>query len=155
MTCTYGRHEFLFHVLYGESTDIIIEFIIGSAQRLYSLTDNTVLRGMVQEMVVSRDWSLQKLRALFFLLLNVDMQLKDYICDTGNPKLLAIALGVPLDTIGSHKSSAMVGAMQANPLKLSRFLRALSLDIVPAWCQNQTLTAMDLVGVITEEYVVS
>ena len=63
--------------MYGDNSEVMLEFIFASAQRLYSLTNNGQLYAMIHDMQRNgTSWSIQKIRALFFLLLNVDMQLK-------------------------------------------------------------------------------
>lgn len=157
MTCMYGRHDMLFHMVYGENREIMYEFILASAQRLYSLTKNQMMDRMMRDMTENKNMesSLQQTRALFFLFLNVDMQLKEYVCDTSDKKLLAMALNIQPQNIGEKKASGMLGANKPPAEKLVNFFTSLSTQIVPTWMQNQSLTQTDLVNVIREEYVIS
>jgi hypothetical protein len=157
MTCTHGRHEMLFHLVYGENKDILMEFIFAAAQRQYSLTENISISETVRRMVENPELvSLQQYRGMFFLLLNIDMPLKEYVCDTQNRELLAAALNLTNtpETNGKH-AYVMTGTKQAEPLKLENFFGTLSTQIVPNWLQNEGLTISDLVNTIREEYVVS
>jgi hypothetical protein len=156
MTCTHRRHDMLFHVVYGDDRMVMMEFIHACAQRLYSLTNNTMLSETIfHVMNTPQSVSLAQSRALFFLLLNVDMPLKEYVCDTFNKELLAKALNIPLTDVASKQSYAMIGAHKADPPKLQSFFWKLSHEIVPNWMQNQGLTFSDLVETIREEYIIS
>jgi hypothetical protein len=146
----------LFHMVYGDNRLVIMEFIHASAQRLYSLTSNEKLSETIfHAMNTSESMSLQKSRALFFLLLNVDMPIKEYLADTCDKGLLAKALNTPLSDIASRQSYVMIGAHTADKAKLHSFFLKLSHDIIPNWMQNQGLTFNDLVDTIREEYIIS
>jgi hypothetical protein len=156
MTCTHGRHDMLFHMVYGDNRVVTMEFIYACAQRLYSLTQNKMLSETIfRVMTTPESVSLQQSRALFFLLLNVDMPLKEYICDTSDKNLLAKALNIPLTDVASKQSYVMTGAHKADQPKLRSFFLKLSHEIVPNWMQNQGLTFSDLVETIKEEYIIS
>jgi hypothetical protein len=143
-------------MVYGDNREIMMELIHASAQRLYSLTNNTMLSETIFRLMnTQQSVSLQQSRALFFLLLNVDMPLKEYICETSNKNLLANTLNIPLSDVVSKKSYVMTGAQQADVKKLQSFFSKLSHDIVPNWMQNQGLTFHDLVETIKEEYIIS
>jgi hypothetical protein len=143
-------------MVYGDNREVMMEFIHASAQRLYSLTNNKLLSETIfQAMHTPQAVSLQQWRALFFLLLNVDMQMKEYICDTSQRALLALALNIPLTDITSKHSYVMIGAYKSDPQKLQSFFLKLSHEIVPNWLQNQGLTFNDLVDTVREEYIIS
>jgi hypothetical protein len=135
----------------------MMEFIVASAQRQYSLTDNTSLSEMMGRMLQHPQMvSLQDSRAMFFLLLNVDMPLKEYVCDTQNKERLAVALNLTTvsEATGKH-AYAMTGARTPDCPKLESFFVKLSSDIVPKWLQNQSLSINDFVHTIRNEYIVS
>jgi hypothetical protein len=156
MTCTHGRHDMLFHMVYGDNREVMMEFIQASAQRLYSLTSNQMLSDTIQHVMnTPQSVSLQQARALFFLLLNVDMLLKEYVCDTLNKSRLATALNTPLPDLASKQAYVMLGAHKPDARKLESFFLNLSNTIVPNWLQNQALTFNDLVGTLREEYLIS
>jgi hypothetical protein len=143
-------------MVYGDNREVMIEFIHASAQRMYSLTQNkqlsdTMFHAIQNPTVVS----LQQYRALFFLLLNVDMQMKEYVCDTVDANLLAIALNIPPVEIRSKQSYVMTGARKPSALKLESFFHKLSREIVPNWLQNQGAILDDLINTIREEYIIA
>jgi hypothetical protein len=143
-------------MVYGDNRAVTMEFIYACAQRLYSLTQNKMLSETIfRVMNTPESVSLQQSRALFFLLLNVDMPLKEYICDTSDKNLLAKALNIPLTDVASKQSYVMTGAHKADQPKLRSFFLKLSHEIVPSWMQNQGLTFSDLVETIKEEYIIS
>jgi hypothetical protein len=134
----------------------MMEFIHASAQRLFSLTNNQMLSETIfHVMNTPQSVSLQQSRALFFLLLNVDMTMKEYISNTCDRDLLAKALNIPLSEIASKQSYVMTGSHKADKAKLHSFFLKLSHDIIPSWMQNQGLTFNDLVETIREEYIIS
>ena len=134
----------------------MMECIHASAQRLYTLTQNAMLSETIfRVMTMQQSVSLQQSRALFFLLLNVDMTMKEYVCNTGSKELLAMALNIPLPDITLKHSYVMIGAHKGDLNKLQSFFLKLSHDIVPNWMQNQGLNFNDLVETIREEYIIS
>jgi hypothetical protein len=156
MTCIHGRHDMLFHLVYGENRGVLMEFVRASAQRLYSITENKMLQEtMICILNDPESVSLQKSRALFFLLMNVDMPTKQYLCDTTDRKLLAVALNIlPVDVDLTH-SSVMLGAKPPSVAKLESFFARLSHEIVPNWMQNQSLILDDFVNTVKDEYIIS
>jgi hypothetical protein len=146
----------LFHIVYGENTEIMMEFIHASTQRLYSLTEHQLLVDKVSLMLTNpTSVSLQQTRAMFFLLLNVDMPIKEYICNTQDRSLLAAALNIPLTDVKNKKSYVMTGAKNADAKKLESFFTRMHGEIIPMWMQNQALSCNDLVNTIKEEYIIS
>lgn len=135
---------------------MVADFIRGGASRLYSLTGYEKLPQMIAQ-VNSKgiELGMDKLRALFFLILNVDMPLKEYICSPGDKNLYAIALAVkPDETLEKRHSYSMVGTKPMSKEKARRFMLELR-DLVNAWLSNEALTCYDLVSKIKEEYLVS
>lgn len=147
----------LFHLVYGEDKYAMMEFIFASAQRLYSLTENAILSRTILCMTQQVEAiSLQQVRVMFFLLLNVDMVLKEYVCDTQNHALLAAALNITdVSQVTTKQSYAMTGARQADATKLESFFLKMSREIIPLWLQNQGLGINDLVTTLREEYLVA
>jgi hypothetical protein len=112
---------------------------------------------MVGRMIANPEMvSLQDSRAMFFLLLNVDMTLKEYVSDTQNKQRLAAALNLATTSEVTCKHAyVMTGAKTSDPPKLESFFTKLSHEIVPKWLQNESLTTNDFVHTIREEYVVA
>jgi hypothetical protein len=145
----------LFHIVYGEDKEILMELIYASSQRIFSLTCNKMLNQTVEDIFKSSaPPSLQKLRALFFILLNIDIQLKEYVCDTSNRKLFSEALNTPPCDITSKKCYVLTGTRTGDAKKLSSFFIVLKNEIIPNWLQDQELTVSDLVNAIREQYII-
>jgi hypothetical protein len=147
----------LFHLVYGDNKDVMMEFMFASAQRLYSLSENVSLHATFCRMMQHPEVvSLQQCRGMFFLLLNVDMPLKEYVCDTQNKSLLAVALNLAdaSEVTGKH-AYAMIGARQPDAPKLESFFLKLGQEIVPQWLQNETLGPNDLANTVRDEYIIS
>jgi hypothetical protein len=158
MTCTHGRHDMLFHLVYGmDNKKVMIDFITAASERLYSLTENAMLLETITVVLENPETvSLQQVRALFFLLLNVDMPLKEYICCTQDKSLLATALNiVDVSTVTEKHAYVMTGAKLPDTRKLESFFGKLRHEVVPNWLQNEGLTLNDFVDTVREEYVIS
>jgi hypothetical protein len=84
------KHDVLFHVIYGGDDAMIIDFVRGGASRLHSITGCSELEDMMREVLASsqnHDYhrlGMDTLRALFFLIANVDMPIKEYLCAPGD-----------------------------------------------------------------------
>ncbi len=113
-------HDVIFHTLYGTDTHATMEFVRASAIRMHSITQCAFLVSMINTLVQNSDaWSSASsassarnsrdvdggseanatygsdvVKALFFLLLNVDMVLKEYVCDSGNVKAFGAAMNI-------------------------------------------------------------
>ena len=152
----YKRHEFLFHICYGdENRNQIIALILPSIQRFYSLVKVDELLVLAQDLVAHpHKWSNDRLRALFFLLLNVDMELKDFVSDVSREELLSNAMNLRGEMVKNHELLEMCGSAQASPEKLRSFFTKLHAEIVPGWTQNQYLTCSDLARQIQQAYII-
>jgi hypothetical protein len=151
------KHDILFHVIYGNDEKMIVDFIRAGASRLYSLTGCDELNKMVGEIVYNTSQvGINKIRALFFIILNVDMPLKEYICEPNSLDLYAIALGIPKNSndINLMHSYSMIGTKPMDHGKARRFMLELG-DIIRSWLSNETLTLSDLATKVKEEYLVS
>ena len=88
MTCVAAlthQHDVLFHIIYGCDDAMIIDFINAGAARLHSITGCQDLETMARQVTTKRaELGMDTLRALFFLITNVDMPIKEYICCPGN-----------------------------------------------------------------------
>lgn len=154
MTCNVP-HDVLFHVLYGHNVEMIVDFIHASACRLYSITACEELKSAVQEVLLKREGvGMDRLRTMFFLLFNVDMQLKEYVCGTTQRELFAAALNLSDEDARARHPLSMVGTMSLTPQKARGFILELK-ELVNRWLSNQTLTCSDFVGKVKEEYLVS
>lgn len=153
MTCT-NTHDLLFHVLYGKNTGMIAEFVHASACRLYSITSCQQLGELAHRLATDVDSvSADRLRAIFFLLLNVDMQLKEYVCDTGSMGLFAAALNLSDADAASRHRFSLVGTSCIAPDRMKHFIVQLR-EVSNTWLSNETLTCSDFVRKVKSEYLV-
>lgn len=133
----------------------------------------------VHQNVISSD----VIKALFFLFLNVDMVLKDFICNPGNIRLFAAAMNIRIPDphhIHQHFHVAqpymqharapvkeseqqvleklhawkMTGTREMNPAKARSFFTVLNSKIIRMWMQDERLLARDLLQMVKEEYLV-
>lgn len=184
MICAASTHtrDILFHVIYGNDEKMIVDFIRAGAsrlviiiiirliadyeveiktattRRLYSITGCEDLNKMVGEIVNrTEEVGINKLRALFFIVLNMDMPLKEYICEPNDVKLYSVAMGLPSSSkndVSLMHSYSMIGTKKMEPPKAKRFMLELR-DSINSWLANERLTCSDLVTKIKEEYLVS
>lgn len=161
-------HDLIFHTIFGHDTRATLEFVRASAVRLHSITQCTFLERMMQSLSCppagQQQLSDDAVKALFFLFLNVDMVLKEYVCDTGNVKAFASAMniritgsaGSPTDIGYLERMHAwsMLGTLPVNHRKAARFFTVLHDRIVRAWLQDERLCATDLVCMVKDEYLI-
>jgi hypothetical protein len=97
------------------------------------------------------------LKALFFLFLNVDMVLKEYVCSTGNKAAFAAAMNMKQNDPNLDKMHAwsMVGTRPVQAAKARGFFKALHDRVIKSWMQDERLTPTDLVGMVKDEYLVA
>lgn len=88
---------------------------------------------------------IDKIRALFFLILNVDMPIKEYICDPHNKDLYAAAVGIRVEEVDEKHSYSVLGTKPIEKEKARRFMLELN-DLVRAWLSNEALNHSDLVA---------
>lgn len=153
-----GRHDLLFHVIYGHDPGLIAEFVLAGAARLHSLTGCPELEVVAAAVSSGAGGAvgMDTLRALFFLVLNVDMPIKEYICSPGDRGLYATAVGVPRDSprLEAMHSYSVLGTRPMERPRARRFMLELG-GLVRAWLSNEALTPSDLMDKVKEEYLVS
>lgn len=186
-------HDVIFHVIFGSDLYSILEFVRASAVRLHSITECQFLVAMMNSVIaqVTHQHSTTEcfqrcgpdtVKALFFLFLNVDMVLKEYICNPTDRRAFAAAmniryrparLGAATGGGGGSKGNkqqqeeeqqhqalermhawSMIGTKPMNAAKGRRFFTVLHDKIVRMWLQDQRLHASDLVRMVKEEYLV-
>ncbi len=183
-----GMHDIVFHVIYGSDTSSTLEFVHASAVRLHSITQCSFLAGMMDRIVRdSRDDHASQqqggassctpqqqvpcsagpdvIKALFFLFLNVDMVLKNYVCMPSSIEAFAEAMNVRMpkrqqlqdqhQLLCRMHAWSMIGTRRMDTAKARRFFAALHDDVVRKWLQDERLHARDLVRMVKEEYFVS
>ena len=190
-------HDVVFHVIFGSDISGIFELVHASAIRLHSITHCPFLSKMMNTVISERNqcasldssaaftrFSADLVKALFFLFMNVDMVLKEYVCNPGCKKAFAAAMnakrlddsgcapsasaaaGASASSTGAASSGAqqsilhrthawsMMGTRPMDPAKARRFFAMLHDSIIKLWLQDERLHASDLVQMVKEEYLV-
>lgn len=172
-----NMHDMIFHVIFGSDIPCTMQFVRASAHRLYSITQCPFLAGMMQSIdrgeecrsfARGRGIGDDVIRALFFLLLNVDDVLKRYVCMPGSIKAFAEAMNICIKGNGTNAHDdqniamlrrmhawSMMGTKPLDVAKGKRFFVVLHDSIVKLWMQDERLHASDLVQMVKEEYLVS
>lgn len=186
-------HDVVFHVIFGSDIQGIYELVHASAVRLHSITQCPFLSSMMNTIASERGSLATRsssqmldrsachvkhgpdlIKALFFLFMNVDMVLKEYVCNPGCKKAFAAAMnakradnakrtdsashnGHQRDGSVLHRTHAwsMMGTRAMDPAKARRFFVVLHDSIIKLWLQDERLCASDLVQMVKEEYLVS
>lgn len=152
--------DIVFHMIFGDDADSMLEFIHAMAQRAYSLTESQHLRdGVSRALHEGRAMGRDRMRALFFMLLNMDMPVKEYICEPSDRGLFAAALNLSAKKkdaaeLDRMHSRCMLGTRAIEPEKARRFFDALR-RVVCAWMATEVLTPAQLVKDVREEYLVA
>ena len=93
-------HDVVFHTIFGSDLYCTLEFVHASAVLLHSITQCKFLVGMMNAVVSQMNARSRHppcassheglaacgpdvIKALFFLFMNIDMVLKEYVCDPG------------------------------------------------------------------------
>lgn len=147
-------HDIIFHVIYGSDEDTIREFVHASSARIQCITKCQYLEATMQQ-VLHTKVPIDVLKTLFFLLLNVDMVLKEYVVDSASKAAFAAAMNVKPCTDGLVKLHAwsMVGSRPMSTGKARNFFVALQKDVVKQWLQDERRTPRDFMEAVTQEYL--
>ena len=176
-------HDVIFHVIFGSDMQSIYELVHASAVRLHSITQCPFLSSMMNAIASERSSMAAAnalldrsachvkhgpdlIKALFFLFMNVDMVLKEYVCNPGCKKAFAAALNAKRAAAPEGNSSSssvlqrthawsMMGTRAMDPAKARRFFVVLHDSIIKLWLQDERLCASDLVQMVKDEYLVS
>lgn len=157
----HQAHDILFHTLFGSDMDAISEFVFASAVRLHAIVKCEFLAAMMDGVVTRREKGQDCIKALFFLFLNVDMVLKEYVCAPGSRAAFAAAMNIKLspnskdDGLEKLHAWSMVGTKQMDAAKARGFFRVLHDKLVKNWLQDERLTASDFVRMVRDEYLVA
>ena len=156
-----ASHDILFHTLYGGDLRLVFEFVYAMACRLYSLTECHALRENMQRIIDARDGpnapAINQLLSLFFLFLNVDMPMKEYVCDPQDIQKFAAALNLaPNDNehVRQRHSYSMIATKPISHAKARIFFRSLK-NLAQMWLSNEQLGCADFVYQVRQEYLVS
>ncbi len=123
-------HDILFHVIYGCNMASIYELVHASAVRLHSITRCPFLASMMEciareaaSTAVAADMCTgphatgrsahgpDVIRAMFFLFLNVDTVLKEYVCKPGCVKAFAAAMNIRMPSASAAAATAAGGGV--------------------------------------------
>ena len=163
-------HDILFHIIFGYDTECIKEFVHASAVRLYSIVKCQFLAGMMDQVLDMRrkssssqprttmvTVSTDMLKGVFFLLLNVDMVLKEYVCNPGSKAAFAAAMNVRPSCEGLDKMHAwsMVGTKPIPACKARGFFKVLRDKVAKQWLQDERMTPADLERMVKDDYMVA
>lgn len=157
MTCSKtmlsSQHDVVFNVLYGSHMPLLHGMVKAMALRLNAITGtehlSPVLR-MISGAAVGPD----VLRAVWILLLNVDMRVKELIVDPCNRKYQRNALQVAgVDMLAAEHYAVLSGMLKMDHGKARRFLTDLHDDLIPRWLQNEAMDVSNLVRLATGLYL--
>lgn len=153
----HHAHDILFHTIFGHDIEAITEFVHASAVRLHAIVQCKFLASMMDSIIASKQRSADTVKVLFFLFLNVDIVLKEYVCNPGNKAAFAAAMNVRADCAGLDKLHAwsMVGTRQIAAAKARPFFKTLRDSLVKNWLQDERLNASDFLRMVKDEYLVA
>lgn len=152
----FARHEFLFHIVYGNNMEAMLILIHGMSVRLDSIIQSNIMTKLSHSIHnESCHWPVDKIRALFFLLLNVDMKTKHFICNTKDESRLEDCTCMGRLDVRIRALKEMCQSQQASAGKLRNFFVYLKNDIVQGWLQDDTLTFSDLAQRCREMYLLA
>lgn len=114
MTC----NDILFNILYGSDIRLVKDMLVGSLDRL-------------EQRWIVDDWDLQYSKVMFFLLLDVDIDMKNTIC------------------------KGMCGMDPLEPLKAQAFFLALRGEIIEPFLKDSTMSKDDFMDNVKNLYLVS
>ena len=109
-------HDVVFHVIFGSDSQGVLDFVLASAVRLHSITHCPFLSSMMNSVLAHSSSSVSSaigpdvIKALFFLLLNVDMVLKEYVCTPGCVKAFAAAMNIASSSAATYAKKAATAA---------------------------------------------
>ena len=161
MPITCSMHDIIFHVIFGHDYNTILEFVNSSAARLNSICQCKYLQATMQAIQQQNEKGqhvpIDVLKAMFFLFLNVDMILKDYICNPGSRDAFAAAMNAKRNSPSLDKMHAwsMVGTRCISAEKAINFFTALNKRVVKQWLQDERKGPMELLNAVKDEYLVS
>jgi hypothetical protein len=151
----YHKHDIFFYVIFGCNRTLLLEFIEAMAIRLFSITNCDIFHASMTELIGNEEnHGVDKLRSMFFLLFNVDMPFKEYVCDISNIEAYSRALNLTMTDVTTRISYSMVSTVPVPPERNRFFITGLK-SIINDWMSNEFLTCTDLVNKVKEFYLVS
>ncbi len=159
--CQTGMHDIIFHVIFGHDSSTITEFVQASAGRLHSIVKCQHLANTICHILdcqrKGEPVAIDTLKAMFFLLLNVDIVLKTYVCDTANKEAFAAAMNSKQNVEGLDKLHAwsMMGTRPICKEKAINFFVALHEVVVKKWLQDERKGPTELLEDVKDKYLIS
>lgn len=154
MTCEglrSGQHDLVFHTFYGHDSGLLHRMIGAMADRLHTVADSDALRPLLDDLANKRV-GIDVVRAVWVLLLNVDMRTKELVLAPQDPRRVAAAIP-PLPSGDPGAEAALQRMIGMDAGKARRFFVDLHDDLVPRWLENETLVPADLVRHATDLYL--
>lgn len=133
---TRMNRDILWHALYDDDIELLREITLPSAVRIEN--DSSGVSEIVS--YVELCGSLSAMRALFFVALNVDEQLREDICSTSWTSQVWTCHGKPTPLC---------------PYKATRFFQDLEESCIHPWMRNEQCTAMEMVDCVRMLYTIS
>lgn len=109
---------------------------------------------MLKAFEMRETMGMDRVKALFFMLLNMDMPMKEFIIDTANIHKFAAAINKKVEDCTKIHSYSLIGMRPLSPEKATRFYPALRTTI-NTWMATEPLQPGQLVRNIREEYLIS
>jgi hypothetical protein len=150
-----GKHDVVFGVLYGANRFMMVQTITAMANRLFAMTSSTPLQEMVEELLA--EWQticITRMQAVWVLLFNVDLPMKEYIMSPGNANVFKKTMGLdPAQECTQHPMRAMMRCQPLSPGKARRFITDLHAECIPNWIQNEMMGPLHLVTASRDIYL--
>jgi hypothetical protein len=151
----YHKHDIFFYVIFGCNRVLILEFIEAMAVRLFSITEcESFHTGMTELLGNDSKYGMDTLRCMFFLLFNVDMPFKEYVCDVSDITAYSNALNLNMADVTTRLSYSIVSTIPVPPARNLFFIAGLK-TIINNWMSDEFLGCAELMSKIKEFYLVS
>lgn len=151
------KRDIIFHALFGEDRQYLAEACHAISQRLFNLTGVECVRDAMGKILQDvQAQPIDVLRSLFFLMVNMDMPFKEYVCEVEDSALFLQAFNlanVPADRLCQLHAYSLVGCKSVERTRARAFFVSLR-EIVKRWLSIETLRPADLVAKVKEEYLV-
>lgn len=140
--------DIVFYVLYGGDTALVQTMIEHMIERLHRITNSNTLSVvhaiMLNNQKPGPDWH----KALWILLMNTDMKMKEVIVNPQDKKLMRECFN------NDEQTTRVLSTLTSiDPAKARRFWVDLQEDTVPRWMENEAMTVSDLVKRVKDLYL--
>lgn len=142
------NRDIIFYVLYGGDTALVRGMILHMIGRLHSITNCDTLSAVHAHAMNNQGAGGSWLKALWILLMNVDMKTKEVIVNPQDRKLVRECFNNDEETARLLSSLTSI-----DPAKARRFWVDLQEDTIPRWMENEVMTPSDLVSRVKDLYL--